>query len=78
MNKKLLLVFSILITISVCAQEYTTNDIESGYKFQKIVRLDASPVQSQGCLYVSENYLKYKTINIYLYKEALNSTLRKN
>jgi bleomycin hydrolase len=31
----------------------------------------------KGYLYVSENYLKYKTINIYLHKEAIQKPIRK-
>lgn len=32
----------------------------------------------QGYLYVSENYFKYKTINIYLHKDAIPKSIRKN
>jgi bleomycin hydrolase len=31
----------------------------------------------QGFLYVSEHYFRYKTINIYLHKDALSKELRK-
>lgn len=32
----------------------------------------------EGYLYVSENYFKWKTINIYLHKDALSKTLKRN
>jgi len=31
----------------------------------------------KGFLYVSENYFKYKTINIYLHKDGLSPDLKK-
>ena len=31
----------------------------------------------KGYLYVSENYLKYKTINIYLHKDGIQSSIKK-
>lgn len=46
--KKLLTAFALFFSVALFAQEFTTNKEGSGYKFEKIVHLDATPVQSQG------------------------------
>lgn len=46
--KKFIIACLILFSTGIIAQELTTNKEGSEYKFEKIVHLDATPVQSQG------------------------------
>lgn len=46
--KKLIVVFAVFITNIAVSQDLTTNKEGSEYKFEKLVHLDATPVQSQG------------------------------
>jgi bleomycin hydrolase len=49
MKKLFIGISALLISINLSyAQEFTTNKKDSEYKFEKIVHLDATPVQSQG------------------------------
>lgn len=48
MKKSLLGLSALFLSGVVIAQEYTTNQNDSKYKFEKIAHLDANPVQSQG------------------------------
>ncbi|MBK9592333.1 MAG: aminopeptidase [Crocinitomicaceae bacterium] len=46
--KKLTLYVALIFSTGIFAQEFTTNKEGSEYKFEKVVHLDATPVQSQG------------------------------
>jgi len=46
--QKLILICLVVFSTTLFAQEFTTNKEGSEYKFEKIVHLDATPVQSQG------------------------------
>jgi bleomycin hydrolase len=47
MKKSIVIALGFLY-VSAQAQEFTTNKEGSEYKFEKVVHLDATPVQSQG------------------------------
>lgn len=46
--KKLTLYVALIFSTGIFAQDFTTNKEGSEYKFEKVVHLDATPVQSQG------------------------------
>ncbi|MBK8927265.1 MAG: aminopeptidase [Crocinitomicaceae bacterium] len=46
--KRIVIILALFFSASPFAQEFTTNTEGSEYKFEKLVHLDATPVQSQG------------------------------